>query len=144
MNTCKECQHYRDTKDGPYCFNGRIRPVSPIQTKDCFTPITEKPEVATKVCKHCGRELPVDNFGRHPVTKDGYQPVCKECRSKEMKGKPRPVKTPKPERQPETPKAPKTETPKDILAQFTDDQLIEEIRRRGWGGRLSITHNYML
>lgn len=135
--TCKDCQYYRDTKDGPYCYNGRIRPVSPIQEKECFTPVTEKPEVATKVCKRCGRELPVDSFGRHPKTRDGYQPVCKECRSKEFKGVPqeRKAKAPKPEKEP---------TPKAVLSQFTDDQLIEEIRRRGWGGRLSITHNYML
>lgn len=144
--TCKECHYYRETNDGPYCYNGKIRPVSPIQTKDCFTPVTEKPEIATKVCKRCGREHPVSEFGRHSKTKDGYQPVCKECRSKEMKGVPRPVRKGKSEK-PINPEPIKKKGQDDkivTLSQFTDDQLIEEIRRRGWNGRLSIVHNYML
>ena len=39
-----------------------------------------------KVCSHCGRELPITNFGRHSRTKDGYQPCCKECQSEMNKG----------------------------------------------------------
>ena len=87
-NYCQTCQYYRVTNDGPHCFKGKVKPVSPISTGDCWEPVTEKPEIATKVCKKCGRELPVSEFGRHAKTKDGYQPVCRECRSEEMKGKP--------------------------------------------------------
>lgn len=85
-NYCNTCQYYKVTHDGPHCNKGRIKPVSPISMGDCWEPITEKPDVVTKVCKRCGRELPVSEFGRHPKTKDGYQPVCRECRSAEMKG----------------------------------------------------------
>ena len=91
-NYCKTCQHYRVTNDGPHCFKGKIKAVSPISTGDCWEPVTEKPEIATKVCSKCGRELPVSEFGRHAKTKDGYQPVCRECRSAEMKGRPQVAK----------------------------------------------------
>ena len=39
----------------------------------------------TKVCKKCGRELPVANFSKNAKTKDGLQPMCKECVSAYMK-----------------------------------------------------------
>lgn len=137
--TCKDCNYYRETADGPYCYNGRIRPVSPIQEKDCWEPVKEKPDIATKVCKRCHRELPISEFGRHSKTKDGYQPVCKECRSKDMKGVPQ--KKGKKEEPVEDKSVPYSLV---SLDRFSDDQLIAEIRRRGWNGRLTITKNYML
>lgn len=33
----------------------------------------------TKVCKHCGRELPVIMFHKKAKSPDGYQCYCKEC-----------------------------------------------------------------
>lgn len=39
-------------------------------------------EIKTKVCKMCGRELPVSEFNKHPKTKDGLQGYCKECSAK--------------------------------------------------------------
>lgn len=138
MNTCETCNHYRMTHDGPYCYKDKIHPTSPLLQKDCWEAVTEKPEIATKVCKRCGQELPVSAFGRHSKTRDGYQPVCRLCLSKQKKGKPRAAKMKKAEGDDVTNVTPPS------LDQFTDDQLIEEIRRRGWGGRLSITHNYML
>ena len=160
--TCKDCNYYRETIDGPYCYKGKIGPVSPIQEKDCWEPVTEKPQIATKVCKRCHRELPISEFGRHSKTKDGYQPVCKECRSKDMKGVPQrkgnnldsaipgtdawldaqfcdPQKKAKKKAEPVDDKPIPT-----ALEQYSDDQLIAEIRKRGWNGRLTITKNYML
>ena len=87
--TCGTCGHCRNTHDGPYCYkSGYPRPVSPIRVMDCWVdPASVKKEPqATKVCSHCGRELPVENFGRHSRTKDGYQPCCKECQSEMNKG----------------------------------------------------------
>lgn len=37
--------------------------------------------VETKVCKFCGRELPIEQFSPSSRHKDGHLPVCKECRS---------------------------------------------------------------
>lgn len=39
----------------------------------------------TKICKKCGRELPLSEFSKHKITKDGYRNICKECCSKYMK-----------------------------------------------------------
>lgn len=33
----------------------------------------------TKVCKKCGRELPIEEFYRLKTMKDGHMNVCKEC-----------------------------------------------------------------
>ena len=39
----------------------------------------ENAGATTKVCKTCGRELPLDAFGRHARTWDHKATVCKEC-----------------------------------------------------------------
>lgn len=33
----------------------------------------------TKVCKHCGRELPLSDFYTNSKAKDGYATYCKVC-----------------------------------------------------------------
>ena len=86
---CGNCGHCRNTHDGPYCYKGSTpKPVSPIRTMDCWVDPAEvqQPPVMTKVCTHCGRELPIANFNRHSRTKDGYFPACKECQSEMNKG----------------------------------------------------------
>ena len=86
---CGNCGHCRNTHDGPYCYKGSTpKPVSPIRTMDCWADPAEvqQPPVMTKVCTHCGRELPIANFNRHSRTKDGYFPACKECQSEMNKG----------------------------------------------------------
>lgn len=87
--TCGTCGKCRNTHDGPYCYKGSSpRPVSLLRVMDCWVDPSEVEQapVMTKVCSHCGRELPVSNFGRHSRTKDGYQPCCKECQSEMNKG----------------------------------------------------------
>lgn len=36
-------------------------------------------ETKTKKCKHCQKEKPVTEFGRHKTSWDGLQPWCREC-----------------------------------------------------------------
>lgn len=33
----------------------------------------------TKICKKCGKELPLNDFYKHPKMADGYFNVCKKC-----------------------------------------------------------------
>ena len=45
----------------------------------------EKP-METKVCKTCGRTLPVSEFSACGLTADKLQPNCKQCMSEKQKG----------------------------------------------------------
>lgn len=36
----------------------------------------------TKICKECGRELPLDEFPKHPRMKDGHLNICKDDEAK--------------------------------------------------------------
>lgn len=47
------------------------------------TPV-QAPAPQTKVCKRCGRELPVSEFNKHAISKDGYQSICKDCQQVQM------------------------------------------------------------
>lgn len=86
---CGNCHYYANSPlHGPWCTKNR-KEVSYLQTAfDCWIEPGTAPaeEVQMKVCSHCGRELPITNFGRHSRTKDGYQPCCRECLSKMNKG----------------------------------------------------------
>ena len=33
----------------------------------------------TKVCRKCGRELPITEFYKNKLYKDGYMTICKKC-----------------------------------------------------------------
>lgn len=45
-----------------------------------YEALTEtKKSMETKVCKKCGRELPVTEFNKHTSSKDGLQYHCKKC-----------------------------------------------------------------
>lgn len=117
-----------------------------LQEKECFEPkkLTKMEEVKkpqTKVCKECGRELPVEMFGRHARTKDGLQPLCKECRSRKTKiGFAKKSLSPEVEEKlgalEETVNGYlKNDAPG--LAAFTDAELCNELAHRGWTGELS-------
>lgn len=81
MDNCGNCKHYvHNPLNGPVCSQTG-KAVSFLMQKDCFEPITEKPDVATKVCNRCHRELPVSSFSRKSDTKDGYQFQCKDCQA---------------------------------------------------------------
>lgn len=41
--------------------------------------VVETMETRMKTCKKCGRELPIDNFHRDKLMKDGHKNTCKEC-----------------------------------------------------------------
>lgn len=117
-----------------------------LQEKDCFepNPMTTKMEevkkAQTKVCKECGRELPVEMFGRHAKTKDGLQPLCKDCRSRKTKiGFAKKSLTPEVAEKlgalEETVNG-YLKKEQAALAAFTDAELCNELAHRGWSGEV--------
>lgn len=92
------------------------------KTDDTFTTDTE--QVKTKVCKRCGRKLPLHEFGRHARTADGLQVYCRDCCKEAMK------KT----------RRGKVEKDKERatygLASFSTEEIVNELRRRGLTGYL--------
>ena len=76
----------------------------------------------TQVCKKCGRELPVDNFKK--TRWGGYAHVCKECALKAYA---------------ENKKAREEAEKTQGLSAYTPRQLMEELARRGYEGKLTFT-----
>lgn len=102
MKPCMKCRHFSMVRLETVCRKtGKI--VSPLLEQPCFeempginnnqpqntTAMSETPK--TKVCKSCRRELPVEQFGRHAKSRDGFQSVCMTCASQARKGR-RPVR----------------------------------------------------
>ena len=120
-------------------------------------------EMRMKKCSKCGRELPISEFYRNRTTKDGYTDRCKECHNEEVKkskAKRVVIAAKTGYAAPEPPKV----TPSDSatverkvlngaadkvyahpeLARFSPRQLIEELRERGYRGKLTYTMEVVL
>lgn len=79
--------------------------------------------IETKRCSKCGRELPISAFGKDHRTDDGHARYCKECLSARVNRR-------------NQIKQANTERGLKRLEAYTDDALYNELRRRGWIGRL--------
>ena len=92
--------------------NGSVQKRMPVESETAAMAASEEP---MKVCKGCGRKLPLSAFALHDKSKDGHMSECKECRrrksSKASKGNP--------------------------LEKFTARQLMHELNRRGYDGEIS-------
>lgn len=96
--------------------------------------------IATKVCRKCGRELPVTEFTKKTNAKDGLQYYCKECNSKASTESARKrrekLKAQKVERERvEYENKYKIYTNRE-LAKFTPRELMLELKARGYEGEL--------
>lgn len=94
----------------------------------------------TKVCKKCGRELPLDQYFRNKAMKDGHDSQCKECKTAytleyQKKYRARKREQAKENERIEFEKKYKIYTDKE-LAKFTPRQLILELKARGYVGTL--------
>ena len=133
---CSECLFFRGT-DGA-CKNPKSRQalVGYFQEAGpCFT-AKDKPEqpkaektmaeetIKTRVCADCGQELPIERFARN---RSGYTKYCKEC-MKVRRGKGNHGGGDY--RLHETPLAPG-------ISSLSDSLLIEELKKRGYTGKLT-------
>ena len=90
----------------------------------------------TKICKKCGRELPLENFSKNAKTKDGLQNHCRACASEYSRNIWKRKKAQKKENERiEFEKKYKIYTNKE-LAKFTPRELILELKARGYVGTL--------
>ena len=94
----------------------------------------------TKVCKKCGRELPISDFYTNSKAKDGLATYCKECSnvlSVEYARKRRERKKAEAEENErvEFEKKYKIYTNRE-LAKFTPRELMLELKARGYEGEL--------
>ena len=71
----------------------------------------------TKVCKVCGKELPIDQFRPNPKCKDGHLDTCYECLNNKIK---------------ETNKKKEEVDVTKELHLYAEEELVQELRERGW------------
>ena len=105
---------------------------------------TEQPlEVpTTKVCAKCGRELPVENFGHTKKNKNGLKSYCKDCENENCrKYRAKRYGSPKREQKSKTLDVPVINDllpqPVPALSTFKDEEIIQELRHRGWHGTIT-------
>jgi hypothetical protein len=91
--------------------------------------------VNTKVCKKCGRELPLDRFHTDSRMRDGHKNHCKDCLAdyaKSRKGKKEIAFAPK------VSESVTKELEQNHLETIPSRLLIHELRRRGYRGKLEL------
>lgn len=97
-------------------------------------------EQETKVCRRCGRELSIDNF---KLTRYGTRVgICTECANTKMHDN-RVRKQQHDEMEKARENAEKNERQK-VLEQYTPRELIEELARRGYKGKLQYTQVHVI
>lgn len=116
-----------------------------------------------KKCNKCGRELPLSEFYRNRSRKDGYMDRCKDCHNedvKKSKAKRMVIAAKTGYDAPEPPKVASSDSATverkvldgaahkvyahPELARFSPRQLIEELRERGYRGKLTYTMEVVL
>ena len=137
------CEEYAEPKDNP-----RLQPTS--RTTEMKDDMTTNITPQTKVCKNCGRELPIDDFPKHPRTPDGHTSTCRECYAKshaasiKAASEARRSKAKCPHRSAKPIVGESIDKQYDAmisqkLDSFTDIELYAELKRRGWAGTLKKT-----
>ena len=90
-----------------------------------------------KVCKFCGRELPINNFKKG---RWGYVSVCNEC-DKKHRAENRQARIDKAKQKIEDVRA---ENRQLCLADFTPRELMEELKRRGYEGKITYVETHTI
>lgn len=133
-NVCGECARYRLMPNYENICDKTGKVVPFLAQKECFeTKDIEMEEKRTKVCKVCGKELPIEMFRKNVKSKDGYTDTCIECinvniragfnKKKDVQVKP---KSEEPIRLEDTIKM------VDAIDNIPDQALVNELRQRGY------------
>lgn len=89
-------------------------------------------DVVIKRCKACGKELPLTSFSTYSKAKDGHRNTCKACFGAHMSaGKTNKLDT--------IDDCDNDNTGADEFKAYTSRDLILELRRRGYRGKLIYT-----
>lgn len=84
----------------------------------------------TKICKVCGRELPLSDFPTRSLAKDGHANTCTKCCAKNIaKGRQSKKEDTTPPQEGGNPE----------LAKFTPRELMLELKARNYVGKLYFT-----
>lgn len=94
-------------------------------------------EQETKVCRCCGRELPINNFKKG---RWGVVSVCNEC-DKQHRAENRQARIDKAKQKVEDVRA---ENRQLCLADFTPRELMERLRDLGYTGKLTYTETHTI
>lgn len=94
-------------------------------------------EQILKKCRCCGRELPISNFKKG---RWGYVSVCNEC-DKQHRTENRQARINKAKQKVEDVR---TENRQLCLADFTPRELMTELKRRGYEGKLVYTETHTI
>lgn len=95
-------------------------------------------ENQTKMCSTCRRELPLSEFNKLSKSPDGHQYACRECQRKAVRAN---YEKKKAQRHAENVAIPTENNP---LSAFKPRELIQELRNRGYRGKLTYTHTIEL
>lgn len=108
------------------CFVAKVEQDTNLLNQDT-NKMAENANIKTKVCKVCGKELPIDQFRPNPKCKDGHLDTCYECLNNKIK---------------ETNKKKENELVEKIFGKeadvtkelhlYADEELVQELRERGW------------
>ena len=139
--TCASCAYYIPGKLELNCAvgAGSMGCTGPLRVAcNKYTPKTndtmeETKNPQTKVCKKCGRELPLEAFNKHSRSKDGLQPYCKECQAAMSKAAwdKRHAEGTASWKSKKAPAEPVAGPERDIRI-YNDQDLAQELRRRGY------------
>lgn len=131
-NICGECARYRLM---PNCENicdktGKVVPF--LAQKECFETKEEMEEnKKTKVCKVCGKELPIEMFRKNNKSKDGYTDTCIDCINVKIRAGFNKKKDAKPKAE-EPIRLEDTIKMVDAIHSVPDQALVNELRQRGY------------
>lgn len=133
-NVCGECARYRLMPNYENICDKTGKVVPFLAQKECFETKEEMEEnKKTKVCKVCGKELPIEMFRKNTKSKDGYTDTCIECINVNIRAGFNKKKDAQKKTESEEPiRLEDTIKMVDAINSVPDQALVNELRQRGY------------